>query len=118
METRPFCPLYGPTTGAGQGTLFASVSVSGITASATASAPFPGSAQNQFVQIRVSNTSTSWGYINFGLNSNLAAATVATGLPIAPGSVEVFSVSPEVNSASVIMGTAAGTVIFTRGEGM
>ena len=118
METRPFCPLYGPTTGSGQGTLYASVSVSGLTGSATASTPFPGSSQNQFVQIRVANLSSGWGYVNFGLNTNLAAATVATGLPIAPGSVEVFSVSPEVNAASVIMGTAAGTVIFTRGEGM
>jgi len=118
METRPFQPLYGPTTGTGSGKLFPSVTVAGITASAVASAAFPGSALNQFVQIRVANITASWAYINFGLVSALVAATVATGLPIAPGSVEVFTVSPEVNSVSVIMGTAAGNVIFTRGEGM
>jgi hypothetical protein len=117
METRPFQPLYGPTRGPGAGTLLPSVTVAGITASAVASTPFPGSALNQFVQIRVANQSAGWAYVNFGLVTALTAATVATGMPFAPGSVEVCTVSPEVNAASVIMGVA-GNVIFTRGEGM
>jgi hypothetical protein len=74
------------------------------------------------VQIQIANTTNGWAYVNFG---NLAigavtAATVATGYPVAPGAVVVVTVGGDVNGASVILasGATAGSVIFTRGEGL
>lgn len=123
METRAFAPLYAPTTGTSQGTLAASTTVT-ASAAAAASTQFSGGAYSSgFCQIQIANTTNQWAYCNFG-NLNVAAvtaATVATGYPVAPGTVVVVSVASEVNGASVILGAAPGAataVIFTRGEGL
>ena len=126
METRAFKPLYIQTTplvGTSQtfGTLFPSVTVASTNSSATASTAFPGSNNNQFVQIQIANTTIAWAYVNFGVTGQLTAATVASSLPVAPGAIIVVSVDGEVTGASVILGTAPSTntaVIFTRGEGL
>lgn len=127
-DTRPFFPLYqkssvaaGATTA---GTLQPSVTVTATNASATASTVFPGTDRNNYVQIQIANTTTSWAYVNFGVllgGQTVTAATVAASYPVAPGAVVVVSVDPEVNAASVILNIAPGTntaVIFTRGEGV
>lgn len=125
-EQRSFFPLYTQTqlTGASPatvtaGTLSPSVTVAAVD-TATASARLTGSAENTYVQIQIANLSTSWAYVNFGQFGAVVAATVAASYPVAPGSVAVVSVDPEVTGASVILGTAAatGNVIFTRGEGI
>jgi hypothetical protein len=124
METRAFQPLYQPqgATPAGTGTLMPSVTVASTT-SAVASTAFPGTTNNTQCQIQIANTTASWVFVNFGavgVGNTVTAATVATGYPVAPGAVVVVSVAPEVNGASVIgaAGSAGGSVVFTRGEGL
>lgn len=122
-EQRSFYPMYlrssetaGVTTA---GTLAPSTTVAAVD-TATPSARFPGTDNNNYVQMQMANLSTSWAYVNFGVFGNVTAATVATGYPVAPGTVVVVSVDKEVSGSSVILGTAAatGNVIFTRGEGI
>ena len=118
----PFLPLYGPNAGGGAGGLTASVTITGSNAAA-ASAALPGGAGlDGMQQIQIANTTTSWAYVNFSRNINeIPAATVAASYPVAPGAVVVVSVTGEVAAASVILGTAPGTltaVIFTRGTGI
>lgn len=118
METRAFAPLYSPSSaGQGVGGLQASVTVSATT-SAVASTVFPGTQVNGACQIQIANTTANWAYVNFGIVGVLAAATVASGYPVAPGAVVVVSVNSEVTGASVILGGGSGNVIFTRGEGL
>ncbi len=123
METRAFAPLYLQTSLTGStGTLAPSVSVTSST-TAAASTQFAGNAANNAIcQIQITNTTTAWAYVNFGvLAETVPAATVASSYPVAPGTAVVVSVLPEVNAASVILGAAPGTntaVIFTRGEGI
>ncbi len=124
-ELRSFAPLYSQTQLAGNpvapvpGSLQPSVTVAAVD-TATASAKFAGTNDNTYVQIQIANLSTSWAYVNFGQFGAVVAATVAASYPVAPGSVVVVSVDPEVTGASVILGTAAatGNVILTRGEGI
>lgn len=120
-DTRAFFPLYlrssqNPNV---NGSLAPSTTVAATDAGVLSTA-FYGVTDNNFVQIQIANTTTSWAYVNFGVFGAVTAATVATGYPVAPGSVVVVSVDPEVSGASVILGTAAatGSVIFTRGEGL
>lgn len=120
-DTRAFFPLYlrsnqNPNT---NGTFVASVTVAATDAAGN-SAVFPGVLENNYVQIQIANTTTSWAFVNVGVFGAVTPATVASSYPVAPGSVVVISVDPEVNGASVILGTAAatGSVIFTRGEGL
>jgi hypothetical protein len=123
-EQRSFYPLYlkstetaGVTT---PGTLAPSVTVA-ATSAAVASTVFPGTLDNNYVQIQIANTSAQWAYVNFGVlagGQTVTAATVATGYPVAPGAVVVVSVDKEVNAASVILASSTGNVIFTRGEGV
>ena len=120
-EQAAFEPLY-IKSGPGQtGTLAPSVTVA-ATDAGVASAVLPGSNGNNFTQLQIANVTagTSWAYVNLGRFGSVTAATVATGFPIAPNSVIVITVDPEVNGAHVIMGTAAATanVIFTRGQGL
>lgn len=118
METRAFAPLYAPSAGQVAGGLLASTTVSASTAS-TVSTQFSGSLVNGMVQIQISNTTSAWAYVNFGvLALGIANATTASSYPIAPGSVVVVSVNSEVTGASVILSTGSGNVIFTRGEGL
>ena len=121
METRAFAPLYAPGAGVIQGTLLPSTTVAAST-SAAASTQFSGSNNNGMVQIQIANQTNGWAFVNFG-NLQIAAvtaATVATGYPVAPGAVVVVSVAGDVNGASVILaaGATAGSVTFTRGEGL
>ncbi len=124
-EQRSFFPLYTTTQYTGNpavasgGSLQPSVTVAATDASG-ASAKFSGVNENTYVQIQIANQTTSWAYVNFGQFGAVAAATVAASYPVAPGSVVVVSVDPEVTGASVILGTAAatGNVVFTRGEGI
>lgn len=126
-EQRSFYPLYTQTqyvSGvASGGSLQPSVTVAATDASATASTKLTGTNDNNYVQLRISNVSTtltSWAYVNLGQFGAVTAATVATGLPIAPNTSVTISVDPEITGASVILGTAASAanVIFTRGEGV
>jgi hypothetical protein len=124
-EVRAFEPLYGPTGPSGgtgvntpQGTLLPSVTIAANAAS-QAVGPFPGAVTNYKQQIMVCNQGTLWAFVNFGVNGNVAAATVAGSLPVAPGICRVFTVDKEVTGATVIL-TAAGpsNITFTRGEGL
>lgn len=121
-DTKAFAPLYtpqNPQNPAVQGTLQPSVTVAATDAS-QASAVFPGGNMNGLLAMQIANLSTSWAYVNFGVFGNIPAATVAASYPVAPGSVVIVSVHPEVTGATVILGTAAatGNVIFTRGDGL
>ena len=113
FDVRPFAPLYAPSDAA----LTSSLTISASTTAA--SGTLPGNAQtNDFNQIQIANTTTGWAYVNFARStSEIAAATVAAGYPVAPGGVAVVTVSSEVAAASVILGSSTGTVIFTRGSG-
>lgn len=121
IDTQAFAPLYKRSVPGGvqQGTLLASVTLAATDAS-QATAIFPGAVPNTNCSIQIANLSTSWAYVNFGVFGNVAAATVASSYPVAPGSVVIVTADPEVNGATVILGTAAatGNVIFTRGEGL
>jgi hypothetical protein len=118
-EVRAFEPMYAPTgPGSGQGTLLPSITLA-ATAASSATAIFPGSMTNYKQQIMVCNQGTLWAFVNFGVFGNIAAATVAGSLPVAPGVARVFTVDKEVTGATVIL-TAAGpsNITFTRGEGL
>lgn len=123
-DRRAFAPLYQGTLAGVQAGLLASTTVTPNNSTATASTTFTGEqGRNDREQMRICNTTTSWAYVEFG---NIAlgacrAATVASSLPVAPGAVEIISVSGGVNCCSVILGaatTGGTTVIFTRGEGL
>lgn len=126
-EVRSFYPLYlrsSETAGvATAGTLAPSVTVAaGVVA--VASTVFPGTDRNNYCQIQIANKTSVWVHVNFGVlggGQTVTAATLASSYPVAPGSVVVVSVDPEVNAASVISdGAPAGStsVVFTRGEGI
>ena len=121
-ETWAFEPLYAPgTIGTAGGTLLPSTTITASVVAATNPVAFAGTNANQSRSLRVSNTTTSWAYVNVGVLGSVIAATVAASLPVAPGAVEVFTVSPEVNAASVILNVAPGAntaVTFTRGVGL
>lgn len=119
-DTRPFNPLYqkssqtaGVTTA---GTPQPSVTVA-ATAAAAPSAIFPGVDRNNYVQIQIANQGTTWAFVNFGVFGAVTPATVAASYPVAPGSVVIVSVDPEVTGASVILASGTASVTFTRGEG-
>lgn len=132
-ETRSFYPLYlrssetpplgggGPST-VNQGANAPSVTVAAGVA-ATPSTVFPGNDRNTYVQIQIANKTSVWVHVNFGVlfgGQTVRAATL-NDFPVAPGSVVVVSVDPEVNACSVISDGAPATstsVIFTRGEGV
>jgi hypothetical protein len=120
-DTAAFAPLYTRSNQdpAVTGTLQPSTTVAATDAS-SASAKFAGSDRNSSTQIQIANTSTSWAYVNFGVFGAVAAATVASSYPVAPGTVVVVTVDPEVSGVTIILGTAAatGNVIFTRGQGL
>lgn len=115
-DTRPFAPLYTPTVpGVAAGTLEDSVTVAASTVAA-ASDRFPGTTDNNFTQIQIANRSTADAHVNFGVHGAVVAATAAS-YPVAPLSVVVVTVHPEVTGASVILDAGTGDVIFTRGAG-
>lgn len=117
-ELRAFAPLYKPTASGQQGNLVPCAFM-GTTDAAANSPRLPGSENNNFTQIQIANISTSWAWVNFGVFGNVVAAAAGVGYPVAPNSVVVVSVHPEVTGASVILQTAAavGNMAFTRGAG-
>jgi len=118
METRAFAPLYTTATPANTGSFLPSTTIAASTSAATNATQFAGAAGSGFYQLQIANTTSGWAYVNVGQVGAVTAATVATGYPVAPGGVVVISVQPEVNAASVILGTGSGSVIFSRGEGL
>ena len=124
-EQRSFFPLYVPFQAqqgvAGQNV--ASVTVAASNATAVASTVFPGTTENNYVQVRVSNKTSVWVHINFGvlLGGQTVRAATINDFPVAPGMSNIFSVDPEVNASSVFADgapAASTSVIFTRGEGV
>jgi hypothetical protein len=110
MLIAAFAPLY-------QNTLPGLVNSLTITTGvAAASGTLTGTAGTQG-QLRIVNTASVFAYVNFG-PSTVVAATVANSMPIAPNSVEVFTIDPNVTTVSAILGSGTGTLICTRGEGV
>lgn len=124
-EQRSFFPIYTPSqVAAGQvGQLQPSVTVAAVNATAVASTVFPGTTDNNYVQIQIANKTSVWVHVNFGvlLGGQTVRAATINDYPVAPGSVVIVSVDPEVNASSVFADGAPGgstSVIFTRGEGI
>jgi hypothetical protein len=132
MEERPFAPLYnrtaftrnadGTTTKTQTGSCIQGVTVSGVDATAVASTEIPGTNNNQVSQIQIANKTSVWVHVNFGniTAPNAVRAATLTDFPVAPGTVVVVTVDPEVNGASVFTNgvpSGATSVIFTRGSG-
>ena len=65
---------------------------------------------------RVYNAGAAVAYIKFG-NSAVTAA-LATGLPVAPGSVELFSIAPNTTHMAAIVASGTGVVFVTPGGGI
>jgi hypothetical protein len=114
MILAAFAPLYQNTTPG----FLTSLTVAGGTGSATSGTlpTIPGTGAARSPQLQIANLSTGWAYVNVG-PSTVAAATVAASYPVPPGAMVIISIDPNVTTVSVIMGTAAGNVIFTLGEG-
>ena len=68
-------------------------------------------------QVRLYNNSTSTAFVAFGSSSSVVAS-LTTSLPMAPNSVEVFTVPYQTNYVAVIAAAAGGTLYATVGEGM
>lgn len=121
-DTQAFAPFYkiAQPQASQTGTLFASVTVTTSSGGANASGVIP-KRDGGGSQIRIANLTNQWAHINFGVFGDVTAATVAASMPVAPGAVEVVSVAPEVDGASVISAAAIASgstsVIFTRGNG-
>jgi hypothetical protein len=75
-----------------------------------------GAGSGSGYQVRLYNNSSSTIFVSFG--SSTVTAAVATSLPMAPNSVEVFTVSFQVSYVAVIAAAAGGTLYATVGEGM
>lgn len=118
QDTQAFAPFYRVTVPSTQtGGFVASVTVVSTASSAVASGELAPS-DSGGSSIQIANTTAGWAYVNMGIFGELAAATVATGYPVAPGAVVAITVPPEVTGASVILGSSTGNVIFTRGNGV
>ncbi len=66
----------------------------------------PAGMQNRTYQFRVANPSSGWMYVKFGAGAQTATPA---NFPIAPGSVEVFSLSGPQNWAVFGNGTIHGS---------
>src|SRR2546430_240478 len=95
---------YGPFRPVGS-----SVSVAASTQSALTSMP-KGSAA-----MRVFNSSGAVAFFRTGVGDQLA---VATDTPLAPNSVEVFTVPEGHDCFACILASSTGTIYVTRGEGL
>lgn len=118
-DTRAFAPLYVPSTNTTQGALQAcATAVAGVASSA--STLFPGTNQNMSQAIQVSNKTSVWVHVNFGVFGNIPAATL-TNYAIAPGATVIVTVNPEVTGATVISDgapAASTAILFARGDGL
>lgn len=124
-ETRAFAPAYTRTSIAPAiaGTCLPGLIVAASNGASVASTQLPGNgpnSNNSLVQFRVSNKTSVWVHVNFGVVGSVTAAAL-TSSGIAPGTTEVFSVDSEVSGATVFAdGAPAGstTVLFHRGSGI
>lgn len=99
------------------------MTVAASNGAAVASTVFAGVTQNEYCQIRIANKTSVWVHVNFGVLLGGITVTAATlnSFAVGPGAVEVVSVDPEVNAASVFADgapAASTSVIFYRGEGV
>lgn len=126
IETRAFAPLYQNSNlaTAQVGQFLAGVIVAASNGVAVASTVLPGQATgNDYVQFRVSNKTSVWVHVNFGmlLSGQTVRASALTDPGIAPGVVELFTVGAECNGASVFADgapAASTSVVFHRGSGV
>ena len=89
------------------------VAISASTTSATGALPgFDATRVGDTV--RVYNATASAAFFRSGAGAQTALATDAF---IAPGSTEVFSLSPETSNVGVLLASGTGTVYFQRGAG-
>lgn len=63
--------------------------------------------------VRVANKSSNIAYIQIGLT---AEANAATGMPVLPASVELFTVGRAIRTISTFA-PASATLFFTQGQG-
>jgi hypothetical protein len=68
------------------------------------------------MQVRVFNAGTGTAYIRFGVSG--VTTTVAAGVPVPPGTIEVYSVPEGTTHVATITGTGTASVFFTAGEGI
>jgi hypothetical protein len=125
-DNRAFAPLYTQripgTTSVGE--CLPSTTVVAANASAVASTIFSGNtALNGQIAIRIANKTSVWVHVNFGVigDGQVVRAATLNDFPVAPGSVEVMTVHPQVNAASVFADgapAASTSVMFTRGDGV
>lgn len=122
-EIRPFCPAYQRSRQIDSfvGRNLPSVTVAAANGVNVFSAIFPGqSSNNGQVQIQISNKTSVWVHVNFGIFGAVVASAV-TDYPVPPNTTAVVSVDSEVTGAGVFAdGAPAGStsVIFTRGSGV
>jgi hypothetical protein len=67
----------------------------------------------QQIMVQLAGATPAVAFIEFG--GPEVAATIATGMPILPGSPYLFTVGPNVTSVAII--GSAGTMYFTGGIG-
>jgi hypothetical protein len=131
-DVRAFSPLYNQTqyttnadrtsTKIQTGSCVVSVTVAAVDATAVASTEFPGTSNNPDSQIQIANKTSVWVHVNFGniTSPNTVRAATINDYPVAPGTVVIVTVDPEVNAASVFANgapAASTSVVFTRGSG-
>jgi hypothetical protein len=68
-------------------------------------------------QIRFCNIGTQTVFVLFG-ESTQTAATVSNAIPITAGATEIFTISSDVLTYSVIAGDTGSTLYSTIGEGL
>ena len=67
-------------------------------------------------EVRVYNAGQNLAFVNFG-SSNAVTAATTTGIPLAPGVPEVFTVNPSVTHMAAITAAGSATVYATSGRG-
>lgn len=66
--------------------------------------------------IRLFNSGTLNVFVDFTTGAN--SATTTTSIPIAPGSVELFTIASDVSTVSVLSSGTGNTLYTTIGEGL
>jgi hypothetical protein len=85
-----------------------------VTLSVTTSST-PGTIQCPFGQIRVYNAGTVAVFFRAGVGAQ--TAVVANDMPIAPGTVEAFTVAPDTTGVAAICESGSASVYVTPGCG-
>lgn len=118
-ETRPFAPMYGPSTGTTGGKLLPAVVVIGA-ATHTASTQLCPSNSGQY-QLQIANKTSQWATVQVGVFGNVTAAVVGSGgYSVGPGGVSLITINDEVTGADVILdGAPSGSaqVVLQVGVG-